>query len=273
MEATGSSTTCTRAQAVRGMFVLVPLVAFASAAAAASDDDVGRTAGNNDELQSRFSEASPPSSLVSPSQPSAGNAGALPSSFELAAGSASAPVGGPVDYNAILARASKKAIGGGKSGALAGASQVLLLMWLRTVMNYQYRFGTSTTEAFDSLWAEGGWARLYRGLPFAMVQGPLSRFGDTAANIGVLALLEASPSTALLPVPLKTAVASATAGAWRIVITPIDTMKTTLQVGGEAAVRTPAARPVMERSCNGHRWAASRPCPSCSPASSSSSSL
>lgn len=30
-----------------------------------------------------------------------------------------------------------RAIGGGKSGAIAGAVQVLTMMWLRTIMNYQ----------------------------------------------------------------------------------------------------------------------------------------
>ena len=53
------------------------------------------------------------------------------------------------------------------------------------------------------------------------MQGPLSRFGDTAANVGVLAVLDATPSTALLPTPLKTAAASVVAGTWRILITPV----------------------------------------------------
>ena len=48
-------------------------------------------------------------------------------------------------------------------------------------LNYQYRFGW-IRRALKTLWAEGGIARLYQGLPFAILQGPLSRFGDTAAN-------------------------------------------------------------------------------------------
>ena len=49
-------------------------------------------------------------------------------------------------------------------------------MWIRTTMNYQYRYGTTTTQAFKKLWAEGGFTRLYRGVGPAFIQGPLSRY-------------------------------------------------------------------------------------------------
>jgi len=77
---------------------------------------------------------------------------------------------------------------------------------------------------------------LYQGLPFAIVQGPLTRFGDTAANVGVLALLESIPETSQLPLPLKTAAGSVAAGLWRIILMPIDTSKTCLQVEGNAGL-------------------------------------
>jgi hypothetical protein len=32
-------------------------------------------------------------------------------------------------------------------------------MWMRTIMNYQYRYGTSTTEAAKKLYKEGGVGR------------------------------------------------------------------------------------------------------------------
>ena len=103
---------------------------------------------------------------------------------------------GTILTSPIMAKAAKKAIGGGLSGALAGVIQVLLLMWLRTTMNYQYRYGTSTKEALKRLWGEGGIGRLYQGVGFAIFQTPLSRFGDTAANTGVLELLAcARPDT------------------------------------------------------------------------------
>ncbi len=130
--------------------------------------------------------------------------------------------------SAIFEKAAKRALGGGISGFFAGIVQVLLLMWLRTTMNYQYRNGGNTRDAMAALYAEGGVQRFYRGVSFALIQTPLSRFGDTAANSGVLALLADST----LPVGVRTAFASAAAAAWRIGLTPIDTMKTTLQVKG-----------------------------------------
>ena len=60
--------------------------------------------------------------------------------------------------------------------------QVCSLMWLRTTMNYQYRYGTTTTEAISKLYNQGGVFRFYRGLGPALLQGPLSRFGDKIIN-------------------------------------------------------------------------------------------
>lgn len=137
-----------------------------------------------------------------------------------------------IDTQAILNKAAKKALGGGKAGAAAAFIQIFSLMWLRTAMNYQYRFGGTLSSSLNDLYAEGGIPRLYQGLPFALVQGPLTRFGDTAANVGILALLESIPQTASLPLPLKTASGSVCAGLWRIILMPIDTSKTAMQVEG-----------------------------------------
>jgi len=137
-----------------------------------------------------------------------------------------------IDTRAIISKAATKALGGGKAGASAAIIQVLTLMWLRTTMNYQYRFGGTLSSSLKELYNEGGIPRLYQGLPFALVQGPLTRFGDTAANVGVLALLESIPETSSLPIPLKTATASISAGLWRIFLMPIDTSKTVMQVEG-----------------------------------------
>jgi len=142
-----------------------------------------------------------------------------------------------IPWSDILQKASKKALGGGISGAAAGVAQVCGLMWLRTTMNFQYRYGTSTVEAMRSLYSQGGIARFYQGLPFALLQTPLSRFGDTAANVGVLALL-ASPElngAGDLPIAVRTGIASCAGALWRIGLTPIDTFKTTLQVQGSEA--------------------------------------
>ncbi|KAJ9144674.1 hypothetical protein NKR23_g5762 [Pleurostoma richardsiae] len=136
------------------------------------------------------------------------------------------------DVNFDLKGALKRALGGGLSGAAAMVLQVLLLMPLRTIMNYQYRFGTSFTTATKTLYHDGGLRRYYQGIGAALVQGPTARFGDTAANAGILALLHSNSYLKDLPSPIKTVFASLCAAAFRMILTPIDTLKTTLQAQG-----------------------------------------
>ncbi|RYG65395.1 hypothetical protein EON64_12000 [archaeon] len=128
----------------------------------------------------------------------------------------------------IFKKAARRAGEGGLAGAAAMAINVCSLMWIRTAINYQYRYGTSTTEAFKNLYADGGIPRFYRGLAPALVQGPLSRFGDTAANTGVLAAMDSFEATENLPVAAKTIAASVGAGLFRIALMPVDTFKTTM---------------------------------------------
>lgn len=42
---------------------------------------------------------------------------------------------------------------------------------LRTIMNYQYRFGTSFTSATQTLYETGGFRRYYQGIGAALIQG------------------------------------------------------------------------------------------------------
>lgn len=94
----------------------------------------------------------------------------------------------------------------------------------------QYRYGTTTTAALKHLYQEGGIVRFYRGLGPALLQGPLSRFGDTAANAGTLSLLDSYDGLKGLPIGVKTVAASFSAGAFRILLMPVDAAKTTMQV-------------------------------------------
>lgn len=142
-----------------------------------------------------------------------------------------------LDSWGILKKAAARAGQGGLAGAAAMGINVMSLMWMRTTINYQYRYGTSTTEAFKALYKDGGIPRFYRGLIPALIQGPMSRFGDTAANTGTLAALEAFEFTANLPVVLKTVAASVAAALFRIVLMPVDTFKTTMQVEGKDGVK------------------------------------
>ena len=132
----------------------------------------------------------------------------------------------------VLKRAGKKALGGGIAGAMAMVAQVALLMWMRTVMNYQHANGLTTWEAITTLYAEGGLARLYQGWQAALLQAPISRFGDTAANALMLSLL----ANVAIPEAAKTFCSSWAAAGFRILITPIDAFKTTLQVQGPAGI-------------------------------------
>lgn len=133
----------------------------------------------------------------------------------------------------ILQKSFNRAFRGGTAGATAMVLQVGSLMWLRTTMNYQYRHGVSTSVALRTLYSQGGIPRFYKGVVPALFQGPLSRFGDTAANAGVITFLDSHSSTKNLPVFFKTLCASFTAGLWRICLMPVDTLKTTLQVNGK----------------------------------------
>jgi len=133
----------------------------------------------------------------------------------------------------ILKTAANKALSGGLAGMSAMVLQVSTLMWMRTLMNYQYRYGGTTVEAAKILYAEGGIPRFYRGIAPALIQGPISRFGDTAANAGVLSLFESNESVRNWPAFAKTMFSSACAASMRIALVPVDTVKTMMQVEGK----------------------------------------
>ena len=109
-------------------------------------------------------------------------------------------------------------------------------------MNYQYRFGTNTSQAVRTLYLDGGWTRYYQGLGAALIQGPISRFGDTAANAGILALLQSNSYMRQLPTHVKTIFASFAAACFRMILTPVDTLKTTLQAQGKDGMRVLRSR-------------------------------
>jgi len=131
-----------------------------------------------------------------------------------------------------LRKAGKRALGGGVAGAAAMFCQVGALMWMRTTVNFQYAKGMGTLEALRHLYKEGGIPRFYRGVGPALIQGPLSRFGDTASNAGMIALLDSRAETKNLPTAVKSVASSAAAASFRIFLMPIDACKTILQVEG-----------------------------------------
>jgi len=122
------------------------------------------------------------------------------------------------------------------SGVAGGCAQVMYvfpLMWLRTIMEYQYKNGEGTVKVARTLYREGGVARFYRGLMPAMILAPTARFGDTAANELALSSL----ARVEMPLALKTLCASVTAATFRVVILPLDAWKVNKQVHGKAGLQ------------------------------------
>ena len=125
-----------------------------------------------------------------------------------------------------------KSLKSGISGASAMTIQVSSLMWLRTTMNYQYKFGGQMIPTIKYLYKEGGIMRFYRGYIPALMVGPISRFGDTFTNELALSVFKDSH----VPLSVQTGCASVMAGGWRILTLPIDAWKTSLQVHGNNGI-------------------------------------
>lgn len=136
----------------------------------------------------------------------------------------------------ILSQAAGSAFRGGIPGLIAMFVQVLALMWMRTLVNYQYSKGGTFFSAFSTLYAEGGISRFYAGLLPALIVGPLSRFGDVAANSGILSIAANYGLDGATWTPIVTGLASGGAAVWRIVITPVSNIKTAMQVHGAAGL-------------------------------------
>jgi len=78
----------------------------------------------------------------------------------------------------------------------------------------------------------GGIPRLYSGVQFALIHAPLSRFVSTAANDGVAVLLQNfhwGPGR-------EVAVAALVVGLFRLLLMPVDTCKTVMQVEGRGGL-------------------------------------
>lgn len=133
----------------------------------------------------------------------------------------------------IFNKSFNRAIGGGLAGSSAMIIQITSLMWLRTTMNYQYRYGGSFNSSFKKLYLNGGSLRFYRGYSAAIAIGPLSRFGDTASNEYILSLFQGSD----IPISVQTLFGSFFASSWRAFLMPIDAIKTTLQVEGSNGMK------------------------------------
>jgi hypothetical protein len=117
-------------------------------------------------------------------------------------------------------------------GGFAGVVQVLCFMWLRTTVSYQYRYGLSMREAIRVLYLQGGISRFYRGITFALIQGPLSKFTAIASNDFSSTLMKHQSKSGIHMI-LTTGLGAILAALCRVVLMPIDTCKTVLQVEGK----------------------------------------
>lgn len=120
----------------------------------------------------------------------------------------------------------------GLYGAIAGSVQVVSLMWLRTIVNYQYRYGVSTGDAVQALYNEGGIFRFYRGMPLALIQNPLMKFGAVAANEGSKVLVSHFGGVMRNSPFLTSSLGTFFSILWKLLLVPIETIKTVLQVDG-----------------------------------------
>jgi hypothetical protein len=90
-------------------------------------------------------------------------------------------------WGEILEKAGKRALGGGLAGAVAMFAQVGSLMWMRTTMNYQYRNGGTTGNAFRTLYKEGGIGRFYKvNCLFALFEPCLAPLSHTHTHSRII---------------------------------------------------------------------------------------
>jgi len=111
--------------------------------------------------------------------------------------------------------------------------QVGVFMPIDTTITYQYRYGIRARNALQLLSNQGGIKRFYAGVVPALVMGPLSRFGDTASNAAIISFVESHPTMRDLPVIAQTCIGSVMASGWRVMLMPLDMLKTISQVKGQ----------------------------------------
>eukprot|EP01041_Mallomonas_annulata_P007799 gene7799-15958_t len=131
----------------------------------------------------------------------------------------------------LLKDAWNHAISSGLSGAAAGILQVILMMWLRTTIHYQHRYGLTTIDTIKILYSQGGIQRFYNGISYAIIQAPLAKFGSMASNEGAKYCSKFIKDIKFR-ILFSTLLGSILASFWRMILMPIDTCKTVLQVEG-----------------------------------------
>jgi len=122
-----------------------------------------------------------------------------------------------------------KAVKSGQTAVIAMGAQITTLMWLRTLTNHQYRFGTKMTESMKILYKEGGIFRFYKGYIPSLIMGSLCRFGD----VSIYKYIESKNINKEYSRSQELLLTSGLSMLWRINLMPLDTFDIMLQVNGK----------------------------------------
>ena len=122
-----------------------------------------------------------------------------------------------------------KALKSGKSAVIAMGAQITTLMWLRTLTNHQYRFGTKLQDSMKILYKEGGVLRFYKGYIPSLIMGSLCRFGD----VSIYKYIENKNKNKEFSRSQELILTSGLSMLWRINLMPLDTLDVMLQVNGK----------------------------------------
>jgi hypothetical protein len=118
------------------------------------------------------------------------------------------------------------------SAMMATFIQVPTLMWLRTIVNYQYKNGSTFYYTTKYLYSQGQIKRFYKGFIPALMLAPLIKFGDVYCHTSTLNYINNNENYKYLPLSIKTFIGSSLSGLWRVYLLPLDCVKTSLQVNG-----------------------------------------
>ena len=116
-----------------------------------------------------------------------------------------------------------------KTGVTTGIIQVSSLLWLRTINNYQYKYGTNLSNTFKILYKNGGPLRFYRGYIPSLFVASSCKFGDLNAYY--------YSKEANFKEIEKLLFISSVSSIIKLSIVPIDTLDVFLQVEGKPGAK------------------------------------
>lgn len=139
------------------------------------------------------------------------------------------------DNKTTLYSSCRKAVESGVAGSQAMMVNVTTLMWLNTIVNYQYYHGTHMKDSIETLYRNGGIRRFYTGFIPTLMHGSTSRFCDfyshSLSKHICQECLSVSTDSTLNSVILSAGISSG----FRSILTPLETVKLIYQIDGNNA--------------------------------------